>query len=310
MLPTPTACLRHRLKRRLLAAVLLVLSVPYADGRSATQPATPPESVVALVAGEPRFQSLARAIETAGLSSALKGTGPFTLVAPTDDAFERLDSRERASLFRPQNKARLAAILKYHVLVGRWTADELVRAEQVETVNGQRLRIERSDAGVRVNDALLAAGEMPAGNGVVLAIDALLRPSEDTLLQALRKDDRLSAFAELVAGTDMAQTLAGGGPMTLLAPTNEAIAAVGGVEALRKDPERRANLFERHLIPERRVYLDPGRNVGDLSKPNQPDLKVAWNGMIAQVAGVTLLRRNVDTANGVLHVCDGILGPN
>lgn len=122
------------------------------------------------------FKTLAAALEAAGLVETLKGDGPFTVFAPTDDAFAKLPSGTVGSLLEPANKDQLVAILTYHVVPGNLPAAEVVKYDQAETVNGARLDIDAGSGGVKVNGANVTATDIMADNGVIHVIDAVVLP--------------------------------------------------------------------------------------------------------------------------------------
>ena len=107
----------------------------------------------------------------------LKGEGPFTVFAPTDDAFAKLPAGTVETLLKPQNKAKLAAILTYHVVPGKVMAADVVKLKSADTVQGQSLAIDATD-GVKINGANVVKADIVCGNGVIHVIDAVLLPKE------------------------------------------------------------------------------------------------------------------------------------
>ena len=128
----------------------------------------------AIAAGQ--FKTLAAALDGAGLVATLKGPGPFTVFAPTDAAFAKLPAGTVEDLLRPENKARLAAILTYHVVPGRVTAADVARLEEAETVNGETVEVRADGGGVTINDARVTAADVAASNGVIHVIDTVMLP--------------------------------------------------------------------------------------------------------------------------------------
>ena len=123
------------------------------------------------------FKTLAAALEAAGLVDTLKGKGPFTVFAPTDDAFAKLPAGTVESLLKPENKAKLAAILTYHVVAGKVMAADVVKLDTAKTVQGQTVAIDATD-GVKINDAKVVTADIDCGNGVIHVIDTVLLPQE------------------------------------------------------------------------------------------------------------------------------------
>jgi uncharacterized surface protein with fasciclin (FAS1) repeats len=119
------------------------------------------------------FKTLATALQAAGLVETLKGKGPFTVFAPTDDAFAKLPAGALDALLK--DKAKLTAVLTYHVVPGKVTAADVVKLKEAKTVQGGSLRIATA-GGVKVDDANVVKTDIEASNGVIHVIDAVLMP--------------------------------------------------------------------------------------------------------------------------------------
>ena len=138
---------------------------------------TPPEKDIvdtAVAAGD--FNTLVAAVKAAELVETLKGKGPFTVFAPTDDAFAKLPEGTLESLLEPENKAKLAGILTYHVVAAKVMAADVVKMNEAETVNGQMLKISTMDGKVMVDGANVAKTDIECSNGVIHVIDAVVLP--------------------------------------------------------------------------------------------------------------------------------------
>lgn len=122
------------------------------------------------------FKTLVAAVQAAGLVDTLKGPGPFTVFAPTDEAFAKLPAGTVESLLKPENKAKLAGILTYHVVPGKVMAADVVKVESAKTVNGQSLNVKSSKAGVMVNNANVVKTDIETSNGVIHVIDTVVMP--------------------------------------------------------------------------------------------------------------------------------------
>ena len=123
-----------------------------------------------------RFNTLVAAVKAAGLVDALKGAGPFTVFAPTDEAFAKLPPGTLEKLLKPENKNQLQKILTYHVIAGRVTAQDVVKLNSAKTLEGGSIRIHASDGGVAVNNAHVTKTDIAASNGVIHVIDTVLLP--------------------------------------------------------------------------------------------------------------------------------------
>nr|WP_246048552.1 fasciclin domain-containing protein [Arenimonas terrae] len=133
-------------------------------------------TIVDVAAGNPDFETLVAAVKAAGLAETLSGDGPFTVFAPTDDAFAKLPAGTLEDLLKPENKDKLVAILTYHVVAGKVTAADVVKLDTATTVNGQAADITVADGKVKVDAANVTATDIKASNGVIHVIDAVILP--------------------------------------------------------------------------------------------------------------------------------------
>ena len=134
-------------------------------------------NIVTVAATSGDFNTLVAAVKAAGLVETLQGDGPFTVFAPTDEAFAKLPAGTVDSLLLPENKQKLIAILTYHVVPGEVLAADVVKLSSANTVEGQPVSISTDAAGVRVNDANVIVTDVMASNGVIHVIDSVLIPS-------------------------------------------------------------------------------------------------------------------------------------
>jgi uncharacterized surface protein with fasciclin (FAS1) repeats len=147
-----------------------------AASEMASEPAmAEPGTIVEVASSNPDFETLVAAVTAAGLAETLSGEGPFTVFAPTDEAFEALPEGVLDALLLPENKDALTSILTYHVVSGEVMAAD-VTAGDVPTVEGSTIAI-TTDGGVKVNEANVTTTDVDASNGVIHVIDAVLVPS-------------------------------------------------------------------------------------------------------------------------------------
>lgn len=132
---------------------------------------------VARSAGQ--FATLVAAVEAAGLTETLRGTGPFTVFAPTDEAFRKLPAGTVENLLKPENREQLRAILLYHVVAGRVPASAARNLRTAQTVEGRSIRIRTEGSSLRINNATVVRADVPATNGVIHVIDEVLLPPAD-----------------------------------------------------------------------------------------------------------------------------------
>jgi uncharacterized surface protein with fasciclin (FAS1) repeats len=128
----------------------------------------------AVAAGD--FKTLAAALQAAGLVDTLKGPGPFTVFAPTDEAFAKLPAGTVDDLLKPENHDKLVAILTYHVVPGKVMAKDVVRLHDAKTVNGKELKITAEGGKVMVDNANVTKTDIVCSNGVIHVVDSVILP--------------------------------------------------------------------------------------------------------------------------------------
>lgn len=135
------------------------------------------KDIVDTAVGAGKFETLVAAVKAAGLVETLKGAGPFTVFAPTDDAFAKLPQKTLDDLLKPENKAKLVSILTYHVLGSKVMAADIDgKKMHVKTVQGSDVEVDATH-GVKINGATVVMADVAATNGVIHAIDTVIMPS-------------------------------------------------------------------------------------------------------------------------------------
>jgi uncharacterized surface protein with fasciclin (FAS1) repeats len=154
------------------AALVLMAAPALADTPSGKK------TIVETAVSAGKFNTLVAAAKAAGLVEALSGEGPLTVFAPTDEAFEKLPKGTVESLLLPENKEKLAAVLKYHVVSGSYPAAKVLQNDTLKTLQGQELKIKQNDRGVMVNNAKVISTDVICSNGIIHVIDAVVLPKE------------------------------------------------------------------------------------------------------------------------------------
>jgi len=157
-------------RKLILAAVAIGAFGGGMDARAAEK------DIVDTAVGAGDFKTLATALDAAGLVSTLKGKGPFTVFAPTDEAFAKLPAETLNNLLKPENKQQLVAILTYHVVPGKIDAAKVVKLDEAKSVNGKMIDIEVKGDTAMVNDAKVIKTDIPASNGIIHVIDTVILP--------------------------------------------------------------------------------------------------------------------------------------
>jgi uncharacterized surface protein with fasciclin (FAS1) repeats len=158
--------------QRLAAVAATVIGIAAASGGAYAAS----KDIVDTAVGAGQFKTLTAALTAAGLVDTLKRSGPFTVFAPTDAAFAALPAGTVETLLKPENKAKLTAILTYHVVAGKVTAADVVKLTEAKTVNGATVAVKVQGSNVMINNAKVATADIDASNGVIHVIDTVLMP--------------------------------------------------------------------------------------------------------------------------------------
>ena len=167
------------MKKIILAGLMIMLSATqvlagYGDNdKAVTEPA---KDIVETAVAAGAFNTLAAALEAGGLIETLKSAGPFTVFAPTDEAFAKLPAGTLDNLLKPENKEQLVAILTYHVVPGKVMAADVVKLQSAKTVNGKEVSIKAGENGVTIDNANVVTTDIDTSNGVIHVIDQVLIP--------------------------------------------------------------------------------------------------------------------------------------
>ena len=169
-----------------IAAVTVFVAAPAIAGHHGERQ----QNIVETASAAGQFETLLAAATAAGLAPALSGDGPFTVFAPTDDAFGALPAGTVETLLRPENREQLASILKFHVVSGRVGSDALADGATLDTLAGPRVTFTETEQGFTIENARIVATDIDASNGVVHVIDrVILPPQQMSRTQAERTID-------------------------------------------------------------------------------------------------------------------------
>ncbi|MEB3197440.1 MAG: fasciclin domain-containing protein [Candidatus Sericytochromatia bacterium] len=274
--------------------------------------------LAAQVAAHPRLSTLTGLLQRAGLDTTLSSAGPFTLFAPTDQAFAALPPAELGDLQRDENRALLTRILRYHVALGSLPRAALT-SPQLQTAEGWMLTLQNTAGTPTISGADLVAVDQRASNGVLHLVDRVLRPPDvlpvaTSVVALVDARPELSTLRLLLTESGVVATLQTATSHTLFAPTNAAFAALpaAGLAALRQP----ANAASLTFLLQYHVVAGAQRS-GNLPGRTFPTLAVAAPGLPAQtvtiasgaVSNQPIARYDQVASNGVMHVIDGVLLP-
>jgi uncharacterized surface protein with fasciclin (FAS1) repeats len=265
----------------------------------------------AIAAGS--FKTLVAAVGAAELADTLNGKGPFTVFAPTDEAFAKLPKETLESLLKPENKAKLAAILTYHVVPGAVKAADVVKLSNATTVQGQRVDIKVDGGKVTVDGANVVKTDIACSNGVIHVIDTVILPVDGTVVDVAVKNGSFNTLVAAVKAAGLVETLSGKGPFTVLAPTDAAFAKLpaGTLEMLLK-PENKQQLVDiltYHVVPGVAAYSDQVVKMSEVPTVLGSTVPVMVKDGKVMLGGATVVAADVEASNGVIHVVDTVILP-
>ena len=271
----------------------------------------PPVDIPATAQTTGIHDSLVAAVVQADLLATLQGTGPFTLFAPTDQAFADAGI-DLAALDNPTGKEALSDILLYHVVPSQVPASAVTECMSADAANGQPLSFTVGN-GVMVNDANVTMTDVVTSNGLIHVIDKVLTPS-DTPNDIPRTAQCTGIHDSLVAGViqaELLETLQGSGPFTLFAPTDQAFADAGIDLASLDTPAGKAALSDILLyhVVSGEVPSSAVTECMSATAVNGQPLSFTVNGGV-MVNGANVTLADVNTSNGVIHVIDKVLTPS
>ena len=274
-----------------------------------------------------QFKTLVKAVKAAGLAETLKGEGPFTVFAPTDEAFAKLPEGTLDSLLK--NKDDLKKILLFHVVKGKVTAKDAMKLDgkMAETAAGQKVGIKVKGDKVMVGKATVVKADVMASNGIIHVIDTVLVPTMNTALvdhhekgETKMKDIVATAkgakdftiLCKAVEAAGLTETLQGKGPFTVFAPTDKAFKAIpeDKLNALLKDKEALTKVLTYHVVPGKVmakdvVKLESAKTVNG----KKLNIETEDEGAKVMVEGAQVVKTDIEASNGIIHVIDKVLLP-
>jgi uncharacterized surface protein with fasciclin (FAS1) repeats len=306
---------------------MAVLALPVAlPARAAAPEPQEDKTIVDIAVADGRFTTLVTALQAADLVETLSGEGPFTVFAPTDDAFAALPEGTLDSLLA--DKEALTNVLLYHVVSGEVLAADVVNLDTADTVLGQPVDISVDGETVKVNEANVIITDIQASNGVIHVIDSVLIPpaggeaessesseggemgEEKTIVDIAVADGRFTTLVTALQAAGLVETLSGEGPFTVFAPTDDAFAALpeGTLDSLLADKEALTNVLLYHVVSGEVLAADVvNLDTADTVLGQPVDISV--DGETVKVNEANVIITDIQASNGVIHVIDSVLIP-
>ena len=306
---------------------VLIPEIPMSSSEAMSSSSEELGDIVDIASGDDRFETLTAALTAAGLVETLQGEGPFTVFAPTDDAFDALPAGTLDTLLADP-MGQLKDILLYHVVSGSVDASAVVGLDMATTVGGSDVKIEVINGEVILNGTVkVIITDIMASNGIIHVIDAVLIPeipmssseamsssSEELgdIVDIASGDDRFETLTAALTAAGLVETLQGEGPFTVFAPTDDAFDALpaGTLDTLLADPMGQLkDILLYHVVSgsvdaSAVVGLDMATTVGG------SDVKIeVINGEVILNGTVKVIITDIMASNGIIHVIDGVLIP-
>ena len=286
------------------------LSVPSFAQADASAPKNL-KNIVEVASEAGQFKTLIAAAKAAGLAEALTGKGPLTVFAPTDAAFAELGDMAIADLLKPENKDKLAAILKFHVVSGAVPSTAAVKLKEAKTIGGKNLELSFDGKVLTVIGAKVVKADIAASNGVIHVIDSVMMPKPN-IVEAASAAGKFATLLAAATAAGLAPTLADGGPFTVFAPTDEAFAKLGKdtIADLLK-PENKANLVNilKYHVVSGTVPSSAAVKLKSAKAINGQELNLSFDGKVLSINDSKVIMADVEACNGVIHVIDTVLLP-
>ena len=293
------------------------------EAPAAEAPAMPEMNIVETAIAAGGFETLVAAVSAAGLVDALSGEGPFTVFAPTDEAFAALPAGTVEALLADPS-GDLTQILLYHVLGAKAMAADVTDGLEVATLQGATVKFSVKDGAVMINDATIVATDIEASNGVIHVIDAVILPpaeeaaaeeapamAEMNIVETAIAAGGFETLVAAVSAAGLVDALSGEGPFTVFAPTDEAFAALpaGTVEALLADPSGDlTQILLYHVLGAKAMAADvtDGLEVATLQGAT---VKFSVKDGAVMINDATIVATDIEASNGVIHVIDAVILP-
>lgn len=317
----------------LITAAITAVAVPVSaagrpgqsgDASAVQQAAT--KDIVDTAVGAGSFKTLVQAVQAASLVETLKGPGPFTLFAPTDEAFAKVPAATLQALLA--NPAALRDVLTYHVVAGKVQAADVVKLTSAKSVQGSNITIAVSGSTVKLNGSTtVTQTDIQATNGVIHVIDTVLLPPAQTApapagtpaAQAAAKDivdtavgaGSFKTLVQAVQAAGLVDTLKGPGPFTVLAPSDAAFAKLppATLQSLLANPAQLREVLTYHVVPGKALAADVVK-LSTARTVQGGSISIAVTGGSVRLNGTsTVTQTDIQASNGVIHVIDTVLLP-
>jgi len=299
--------------RKIILTLLVVFaasSLAFAGGNRSKEMEPVSKSIVEIAVEDGRFSTLVAALQAADLVGTLEGEGPFTVFAPTDDAFAMLPEGTVDALL--EDTEALSEVLLYHVVPGNVMASDVVSLSSAETASGEEISINVDGSTVMINEARVVVADIEASNGVIHVVDSVLLPPAESqsIVSIAVEDGRFSTLVAALQAADLVGTLEGEGPFTVFAPTDDAFAMLpeGTVDALLNDIPTLQSILLYHVVPGN-VMASDVVSLSSADTASGLELSISVENGAVKINDAQVIITDIVASNGVIHVIDRVILP-
>ena len=277
----------------------------------------PPLDLVQTAIADGNFTTLVAALRAVNYTSMLQGDAPFTLFAPTDDAFAKLPSRVLADLFKPENKEELKILVNLHILSGRVASSGIMAMAlpaYLSTIGTIQPIVDRDGATIKINTANVAASDVEAVNGIIHVLDTVLMPLTD-IVQTAINNGSFNTLVTALTAAGLVDALQGTGPFTVFAPTDTAFAKLSNETLYKLLEAENKNLLNKILQYHVTSRLVTGSLINRLPVPADITMLASGTATLSAYASVVMINHasviaaDVFNRNGMIHVIDNVILP-
>jgi uncharacterized surface protein with fasciclin (FAS1) repeats len=268
------------------------------------------QSVVEIIDNSPDHDTLQTALVAAGLVDDLSGTGPFTVFAPTDAAFKILPyGALNALLLNPGGL--LTELLLYHVVQDSLASADLTNGQVISTLLGKNVRVTINNEEIFINNAKITVADLPADNGIVHVVDAIIIPDVNTVLDIIENSPYHDTLSSAITAAGLTDDLSGAGPFTVFAPTDDAFKLLpeGMLDSLLAGPTGNLADFLMYHINQGKVMTSEMTDGQIIPTMLEKDVQVTRNDNGIFINDAKLVLADLEADNGVVHVIDAVLIP-
>jgi uncharacterized surface protein with fasciclin (FAS1) repeats len=312
--------------KKSIVVLMSVVTLFFAQAQDEKVEFTTTQNISQNLSSAQNLTTLVTLLKFAELQNVLATSGPFTIIAPTNSAFDKLPSNTMKVLSQASAKDQLTGILKYHVIPGSLSTSDLKDGDVLKTINGETISVKKFGKKLYFNNSLVSESDAFCSNGVVHFVNDVQLPPLSTkgtivggstmspaknVMENVRKAPNLSTLVTALEAVNMDGGLEAVGPITVFAPTNSGFEQLGDKVAQLLTPEGQTELRQllSYHVVNGKFTIDELKNGAKLKTVNGQKLIVSKKDGNVYINGALVVTRNIDSSNGRFHIIDTVLLP-